>query len=226
MHCLIIDDDPLICDLLDHFCSKIEDIANVTKTNSGFESVNLINRNFFDIVFLDYNLPDITGREILDLIPGETAVVMITSNRDFAVESYDFDKIVDYLVKPIDFPRFFRAVQQVQKYRSGAKKDVDHLFVRDGNKLIKVDLKEVLYFKAERNYMSVVLNDRKVLTLMTLKDSVKKLPDYFQRVHRSYIVNINKIDTIEVNSIKINRTEIPISHSYEKEFHKKINLLN
>ncbi len=226
MHCLIVDDDQLICDLLDHFCDKVDDILDVTTTNSGFESVNLINRNFFDLIFLDYNLPDVTGREILELIPDDTAVVMITANKEFAAEAYDYDKIVDYLVKPFDFSRFLRSVKQAQKYLSGRKKEVNHLFVRDGTKLVKIDLREVLFFKAEANYVSVVMADRKVLTLMTLKELVKKLPDYFQRVHRSFVVNLNKIDTIEVSSLKIHQFEIPISNSYEKILLNKINLLN
>ena len=226
MHCLIVDDDQLICDLLDHFCSKVEDVTDVTTTNSGFESVNLINRNLFDIIFLDYNLPDVTGRQILELIPEETAVVMITANREFAAESYGYDKIVDYLVKPFDFSRFYRAVKQAQKFLAGKTREVNHLFVRDGSKLVKIELKEVLYIKAEANYVSVVMQDRKVLTLMTLKELVKKLPEYFQRVHRSFVVNISKIDTIEVGSLKINQVEIPISNSYEKILLNKINLLN
>lgn len=226
MHCLIVDDDQLICDLLDHFCDKVEDILDVTTTNSGFESVNLINRNFFDIIFLDYNLPDVTGREILELIPDDTAVVMITANKEFAAEAFDFDKIVDYLVKPFDFSRFLRSVKQAEKYLAGRKKEVNHLFVRDGTKLVKIELREVLFFKAEANYVSVVMPDKKVLTLMTLKELVKKLPDYFQRVHRSFVVNINKIDTIEVSSLKIQQFTIPISNSYEKILLNKINLLN
>ena len=226
MQCLIVDDDPLICDLLDHFCSKVEEINSITTTNSGFESINLINQNSFDIIFLDYNLPDVTGQEVLSLIPDQTAVVMITANKEFAAVAYNYEKIVDYLVKPFDFTRFFRAFQQAQKFLNGKRKAIDHLFVRDGTKLIKIELAEVLYCKSEANYVSIVSPGRKLLTLMTLKDLVRKLPDYFQRVHRSYIVNITKIDSIEVGSLKVAQQEIPISHSYEKKLLNKINLLN
>lgn len=226
MQCLIVDDDQLICDLLEHFCSKVAEINSITTTNSGFESINLINQNTFDIIFLDYNLPDVTGQEILSLIPDHSAVVMITANREFAAVAYSYDKIVDYLVKPFDFTRFFRSIQQAQKFIGGKKKMIDHIFVRDGTKLIKVELAEVLYCKSEANYVSIISEGRKILTLMTLKDLARKLPAYFQRIHRSYIVNIRKIDSIEVGSLKINQQEIPISHSYEKELLNKINLLN
>ncbi|NND32134.1 MAG: response regulator transcription factor [Saprospiraceae bacterium] len=226
MKCLIVDDDQLICDLLEHFCSKADEIGSVTTTNSGFESVNLINQNTFDVIFLDYNLPDITGKEILPLVPDATAVVMITSNKEFAATAYNYDKIVDYLVKPFDFTRFFRSVQQAQKFLSETHKDPDHLFVRDGTKLTKIQLSQILYCKSEANYVAIVSSSRRVLTLMTLKDLVRKLPRNFQRVHRSYIVNIGKVDSIEGGALRVGQQKIPVSSSYEKELLEKINLLN
>jgi DNA-binding LytR/AlgR family response regulator len=226
MHCLIVDDDPLICDLLEHFCDKIDDVCTVTKTNSGFESVNLINLHAFDIIFLDYNLPDITGKEILDVISKRTAVIMITSFTDFAAESYNYDIIVDFLVKPIEFTLFYRGIQHAQKFLAGKRSDSERLFIKDGNKLVKIKLEDILYFKAEANYAAVVMPYRKVLTLMTLKELELKLPDFFQRVHRSYIVNGNKIDTIEINLIKIGNSVIPVSQSQEKRLLNTINLLN
>ena len=130
MKCLIVDDDQFICDLLEHFCSKIDDIKTVTTTNSGFESINLINQNNFDLVFLDYDLPDVTAREILPLIPEETGVVMITANKEFAAVAYDYVKIVDYLVKPFDFTRFFRATQRAREFLSGRLKKPAQLIVK------------------------------------------------------------------------------------------------
>ena len=226
MECLIVDDDPLICDLLNHFCSKVEAITSVTTTNSGFESINLINQKNFDLVLLDYNLPDITGKEILQLVGQHTAVIMITANKGFASESYEYDQIVDFLVKPIDFTRFFKGIQKAQKFLNGNEQSESQLFIKDGNKLVKVDLSEVLYIRSAANYVQMVLEKKKILTLMTLKEIEQKLPGYFQKVHRSYIVNVNKIDTIGTGELKINDEEISISDSYEKELLKKINLLN
>lgn len=223
---LIVDDDPLMCDLLEHFCSKINDITSVVTTTSGFESVNLINSSLFDIILLDYNLPDITGEDILKIIPPTTAVIMITSNKKFAPDSYNYDQIVDFLVKPINFPRFFKGFQKTQAFHSKHQDKEARLFIKDGNKLVKINLVEVSYFKSEANYISVVMDKRKILTLMTLKDLETKLPDFFQRVHRSYIVNLNKITTIDNNDIEIGKDHIPLSQSYEKTLYQKINLLN
>lgn len=226
MTCLIVDDDPLICDLIEHFCDKIKDISSVTTTTSGFESINLINSTVFDIIFLDFNLPDITGEDIIKTIGQHSSVIMITSNKAFGSDSYNYDQIVDFLVKPIDFPRFFKAFQKAKNYHSNKMEKETRLFIKDGNKLVKIELECVKYFKSEANYISVVLEDKKILTLMALKDLQPKLPDYFQRAHRSYIVNLNKIDSINNNILELGEDQIPISQSYEKELLAKINLLN
>jgi len=225
MQCLIVDDDPIICDLLNHFCAKVESITSVTTTNSGFESINLINRKNFDLILLDYNLTDITGKEILQIIDKETAVIMITANKTFASESYDYDQIVDFLVKPIDFTRFFKGIQKAQKFLQRDPGPEGVIFIKDGTKLVKVDFNMVLFVKSAANYVEIVLKEKKILTLMTLKDMEMKLPNFFQRVHRSYIVNVTKIDTISTGMITIGQYEIPVSDSYENELLKKINLL-
>lgn len=226
MNCLIVDDDPLICDLLEHFCSKIEAIQGVTVTNNGFESVNLINQNHFDLILLDFDLPDITGKDILELLPKDTVVIMITANKEFALDSYEYEQVADFLAKPIDFTRFFKGVQKVLKKEKDTPVKSEKLFIKDGTSLVKVDLAEVLFVKSAANYVELVLVDRKIMTLMTLKEIEQKLPDRFQRIHRSYIVNVDKIDSISGGDVHIREEEISISESYEKDLLKKINLLS
>lgn len=228
MRCLIVDDDPLICDLLEYFCSKIDEINSVTTTVSGFESINLINSSSFDLILLDYNLPDITGRDILDLNPN-SAVIMVTSNKEFAPDSYNYPKVVDYLVKPIDFTRFYKGFLKAKEYISANRKVPEkdsRLFIKEGGKLVKIELKEVVYFKSEANYISIVFKGKKILTLMALKDLEPKLPAFFQRVHRSYILNLNMIDVIHTGAVEINKEHIPVSPRYAPELLRKIDLLN
>lgn len=226
MKCLIVDDDPLVCDLLDFYCKKVKEITSVTKAESGFETINLLNGLKFDIVFLDFNLPDLTGREILNVIPKSTAVVMITSNKDFALDSYNYEQIVDFLAKPVDFTHFFRGFQKARNFVSDKGSRNGNLFVKDGSKLVSIDLNKVLYFKSEGNYISVVFEEKKILSLMTMKDLIQKLPSHFLRVHRSYIINLDAIQSINNNWIEIGGQEIPVSQSYEKELLDKINFLN
>lgn len=225
MHCLIVDDDPLVCDLLGYFCSKVDFISNVTVTGSGFESINLLGKDNFDLVLLDYDLPDITGKEILKLIDQGTAVVMVTAHRDFASETYEYDQVVDFLVKPIQFPRFYKAAVKARNYLD-IPGQINTLFVKDGTRLIRVDLLEVLYIKSAGNYAELHYSGKKILTLMTLKELEHKLPDFFQRIHRSCIVNVRKIDSIANGELTIANHEIAISASYEKDLMKKISLLS
>ena len=225
MHCLIVDDDPLICDLLRHFCSKVDFISTITVTGSGFESINLLGKDTFDLLLLDYDLPDITGKEILQLINSNTAVIMVTAHKDFASESYEYEQVVDYLVKPVKFSRFYQAVQKARKYISVADTD-DTLFVKDGTKLIRVDLKQVLFIRSAGNYAEMHLLNKRILTLMTLKELEQKLPGFFQRIHRSCIVNVRRIDSIANGELMIDKQELSISASYEKELMKKISLLS
>lgn len=226
MKCLIVDDDPLICDLLEHFCSKTKGIESVSTAASGFETINLINNSRFDLIFLDFDLPDITGKDILNILDSNIAVIMVTSHKDFASESYNYDQIIDFLVKPINYSRFYKGFQKAQAFFARNKEQKNRIFVKEGSKLIKINLEEIKYFKSEGNYISIFMENRKILTLMTLKELEHKLPDYFQKVHRSYIVNLNKIDFIDSNAIEIEKEHIPVSTSYEKELLKKIDLLN
>lgn len=226
MKCLIVDDDPLVCDLLDFYCSKIDEVTEVSKAASGFETINLLNGMDFNILFLDFNLPDLTGKEILNVVPKTTAVVMVTSNKDFALDSYNYEQIVDFLVKPVDFSHFFRGFQKARSFLNKQTSNRQNLFVKDGNKLVNIALEKVKYFKSEGNYVAMVFEDRKILTLMALKDLGAKLPENFLQIHRSYIVNINAIDAINNHVLSVGKAEIPVSQRYEKELLKKITFLN
>ena len=224
MNCLIVDDDPIICDLVEHFCSKVPEIKNVTATNSGFEAVSLFENGNYDVVFLDYDLPDISGKEILDVIGSKAQVIMITSKAEFGAESYNYDSIVDFLVKPIEFGRFYKAIGKITQ--SNTTETNKHLFVKDGLKLVKIEFEKVDFFKSEANYTSVTLDGKKVLTLITMKELERKLPGFFLRVHRSYIVNLNQIKSIGKGECTLGKETIPVSSSYEKELLKKVSLLN
>jgi len=226
MRCLIVDDDPLICDLLEHFCSKIDVILEVTISHSGFESVSLINQNHFDLILLDYDLPDITGKKILSILNKEALVIMITSNKEFGHESYNYPQIIDYLVKPIEFDRFYKAIDKFKMKNSHNINSNGFFFLKEGNSLIKVLTKDILYIKSAGNYLEFFMLNKKVMTIMTIKEITSKLPSNFQQSHRSYIVNINMVDKVSTHGISILNETLPLSKTYEYEFLKKINLLS
>jgi two-component system LytT family response regulator len=226
MRCLIVDDDPLVCDLLEYFCSKMDMVIEVTISNSGFESVNLIHQNYFDFILLDYDLPDITGKEILSIIEKKTPVVMITSNKDFGYESYNYEQVADYLVKPIEFTRFYKAIEKVKQRTHKGSNINDQFFLKDGNALTKISMSDVLYIKSAGNYLEFITANKKVMTLMTMKEIMPKLTSNFQRTHRSYIVNVDKVDKVSSEGVIVLCDTIPLSKTYEEAFVHQLNLLN
>lgn len=227
MKCLIVDDDLLICDLLEHFCSKMDAIKHVTTANDGFGSINLINSQKFDLIFLDYDLPDLKGSDILGVVGLETKVIMVTSHADFASDSYNYSQIVDFLVKPLDFARFAKGVKKAMQRQSVIELDQsDEIFIKEGTRLVKVDFKRVLFIKSASNYSELFFEDAKLMTLMPLKEMELKLPNYFQRIHRSVIVNVNKIESIAGASVHIKEYELSISDSHQEVLLNKIKRLN
>jgi two-component system, LytTR family, response regulator len=226
MKCLIVDDDPLICDLLEHFCSKIDAIKQIDIANDGYQSINLINNETFDLILLDYDLPDLKGSDILSVVSQSTKVIMVTSQKDFASESYNYSQIVDFIVKPLDFVRFAKAIQRVQQQRHIVSAESDAVFVKEGTKLVKVDFKDVLFVKSAANYTEIYFIDRKMLTLMPLKELEKNLPNFFQRIHRSTIVNVSRVDEISAGLIQIGEYELSVSESYQEILLSRIKRLN
>ena len=221
LKCCVIDDDPLICDLIQHFCSKVPEIDFCLAAGTALEGLSLLTTQSFDLLFLDYNLPDMTGKALLERKPEGVAVVMITSERDFAIESYDYVDIIDYIVKPIAFGQFYRAVERVLasqvKTNETAPPTARSMFVKDGTKLVQLHFDEISHIKSESNYVFFYLSDRHIMSLMSLKDLITKLPKHFVRIHRSYIVNTHKINYIATDDLSIGDKTIPIGSKYKEE---------
>lgn len=222
--CLIIDDDPLITDLIKHFCSKISTISYCISSNNAIDGLQLINNQPFDILFLDYNMPDLDGKSILELKQDGSKVIMITSNPEFAVASYEYDSIIDYLLKPISFDRFYAAVQKIEGM-SPAQKGVlpkDVYMVKDASKWMKIKLDEVLFIASDSNYVTWHLETKQMVTLTKLKDLESDLPSNFQRIHRSYIVNLHCVDTFSKEEVTIGKVHLPIGQKYRESIDRFI----
>lgn len=227
LNCLVIDDDPLICDLIEHFCSKIERIDYCISVETAMDGLSLLSSQDFNVIFLDYNLPQISGKSFMEMKHKSIPIVMITSHQEFAVESYEFPDVIDFLVKPLQFERFLKAVLRVEEYWMQKKETPDNysFFVRDGYQLVRINVNEILYLKSEANYVVFQLAEKKVMSLVTLKELEKKLPENFVRVHRSYIVNIEKIDFLDPDDITIRKDKIPIGQKYKEQLLNQIKLL-
>lgn len=229
LKCLVIDDDPLICDLIKHFCDKIPEIEYCISAGTGMDGLQVLSGQEINLIFLDFNLPDMKGQYLLEIKKTDVPVIMVTSEADFAAKSYEYEDVQDFLVKPISFDRFQKAVQRIitQPQRSApVKPDQEVIFVKDGTKFIRLPYQNILYLKSEGNYVSFVTTDKTILSLITIKELEEKLPSYFMRVHRSFIVNLERMESISTEEIVIGKHHIPISQKYRPDLMQYIGNTN
>lgn len=227
MRVLIADDDPLTGDALAHHVGKLDPAGTRLVVPDGMAALKELQQGAIDLLVLDLHMPGMGGREVLEAIGPSLPVIVVTGDRDFAVEAFRFN-VLDYLIKPVAFERFAQAWRKLGP-RNGvpvaehAPKDL--VFVRAGNEIVRLDLREVRFIKSESNYVRFHLKDRSVESLLNLKDLERKLPPAFVRVHRSYIVNLLHVEKLDSMDIKIGSELIPVSDSYRTELIKRLDLL-
>lgn len=232
MHILIADDDALVTDLLAHHCRKLDAQATVEVASDGQAALAKLNADHYDLLVLDLEMPGMDGREVLGAIGQDVPVIIVTGDPDFAVDAFRYN-VVDYLMKPVAFERFAQAWRKAgvdPRNASGAGVDArasakEVVFVREGTDIVRLDLGEVRYVKSESNYVRFHLGDRAITSLMNMKDLEHKLPAFFVRVHRSYIVNLRHVEKLDSMDIKIGRELIPLSETYRPEVLKRLDLL-
>lgn len=224
MRYLIADDDPLVCETVESFLLKMEDTTYCLMAGDGLTALQLITAGGIDAVFLDLDLPGLDGPSLLKALAGDLPVVVISASADFGAASYEF-RVADYLLKPLHFPRFAQAVMRLREARSvragalavpspaGGSESRD-IFVKDGTKIVRIALGQVLLVKSEANYVEFVLTEGSVMSLMSMKKLEETLPGDFVRVHRSWMVNWRRISKIEDGVLVIGKHRIPIGESY------------
>jgi DNA-binding LytR/AlgR family response regulator len=240
MNAIIVDDDVFFCKVLEGFCEKTKINVNQVFQNP-IEALDYLNEELVDLVFLDVHMPDLNGFDFLKSSP-KTKVILTTLDDSKAVEAFDYD-VVDFLLKPIDFNRFLRATQRVKKMLAEEKTtktttekptptpnvaQIEHVYVNINKRLVKLMFDEINFVQAKGNYVLINrTNNENLMVHTTLKKISEKLPtNVFQQVHRSYIVNINKIVDIEDSSIVIARSVIPIGKDRRTDLLNKLYLLN
>jgi two-component system, LytTR family, response regulator len=230
LRCLIADDDPLICETVESHLQKAGGLDYCIKANDGLTALNLLSAGGFNLVFLDLHMPGLDGESLLRAMPRNLPVIVISASKDFAAQSYEFD-VVDYLVKPLEFPRFCQALHKARQRiaaNAGGSGDrpVEEIFVKDGTRVQKVDLQKLLLIKAEANYVDFIMEEQSVMSLMSLKRLEDLLPEHFIRVHRSYMVNRNRISRIEDGQVIIGKHRVPVGDSYREEFLRRLKVAN
>ncbi|KAF2328568.1 LytR/AlgR family response regulator transcription factor [Flavobacterium daemonense] len=227
--CVLIDDEPLAIKVLQNYFTNFPDFEVVATFNNSLEALDFINSTPVDAVFLDINMPMMTGFELISLIENKTKVIITTAFREFAAESYDLD-VLDYLVKPIPLPRFIKCINKIttefnlkNNIKVEAIKGDSHIFIKVDKKMMKINIEEILFIEGMKEYIKVVTPDKTYITHKSLTSLSEELPtDRFLRIHKSYVIALNKVKSIEGNRIQIQSYTIPIGRNYSKDVKNKI----
>jgi len=236
MNCIIIDDEAAARAIVSQLCSKIPDLDVIEEFDNAIDGIKFLNQHDIDVVFLDIHMPGFSGVDFVQTLKNPPKIVMTTSDTEFAIASYEYEAIVDYLVKPITTDRFEKCIQKVtnaltrQPKGSGdettSSNTDEDLYINIDRRLIKLKLNEIMVIEAKGDYIDIKTEQEDYRVHTTLKKIKEKLPEkLFLQIHRSYIINFTKIIDIEDNSVLIEKNVIPISRSNRPELMRRLNLL-
>jgi len=223
--CIIIEDEPLALERTKDFAEKIPNLSLIGTFDNAMSGLAFLKNNEVEILFLDINMDEITGVELLESSNISSQVIITTAYQEYALKGYELN-VTDYLLKPYTFNRFLQAVNKAQeKLKPNSKTSLnDFIFVKTENRLEKVNLLDIIYIEGMRDYRRIHTVDKKIMTLQNFKELEQILPSRLVcRVHKSYMVSLSKIESIERNRIKISNQLIPISETYKANFYAKIN---
>ena len=232
LNCLIVDDEPLAVELLEAYVKRTPFLELKGAFTNAFDALALLEKETLDLLFLDIQMPELNGLELSRLVGTQVKVIFTTAFEQYAVEGFKVDAL-DYLLKPISYPEFLRAAHKALRWKEMAeaasslevREIADALFVRSGNKFVKVQLSHILYIEGMQDYVKIYLDDNSqpVVTLNTMKDFEESLSFPFLRIHRSYIINFDKVTMVERNRVFLGVTYVSVSDTYKEQFLEQIN---
>jgi len=236
MNCIIIDDEATSRTIIGELCSSYKNLNVVEVFSNAIEAIKYLNQNKTDLIFLDIHMPDFNGFDFIRTLKDPPYIILTTADAEFAIQAFEYDCIVDYIVKPIKPERFKKSIQKVEgKLNEKVTATVtdkekqltgDDFYVNINKRLIKIDIQSIYLVEAKGDYIYLKTDNKNYTVHSTLKKIEEKLPDHmFLKIHRSYIININKIIDIEDNSVLIEKDVVPVSRSNRPELMKRLNLL-
>lgn len=231
MTCIIIEDEIPAQNILKNFLAKLPNIELKGTFKAAIEANGFLSTNKVDVVFLDINLPDISGIDFIKTIKNPPAIIMTTAYPDYAVSSFELDTIVDYLVKPFSFDRFLKAINKAEKFIEKPEIETQEsksktLFLNVDKTLHKIVLSDILFLESDRNYITVVTKTQKLSYIDSLKNWVEKLEgNDFIQVHKSYIINSNCVDKIIGNEIYVHTNKIPVGRTFKQALLKRLKIV-
>lgn len=223
INCIIIEDEPLALDRAKEFVQKISFLKLLQTFDNGLDAISFLKREPVDLIFLDIQMDEFSGIHLLESLSQRPAVIIISAFNEYAVKGFEFN-VTDYLLKPYTFERFMQAAIKVYDHIKSSKKDFrGFIFIKTEYRLEKVFLENILFIEGMRDYRQIHTSEKKIMTLETFKELESKLPsNQFARVHKSYLVSLNKIESIERDRIRIQNELIPISETYRENFYLSI----
>lgn len=223
LKCIIADDEPIARQILENYVADIPYLSLVASCANAFEVMEVLQQDTVDILFLDINMPKLSGLSLLKTILQKPNIIITTAYPEYAVEGFELS-VTDYLLKPFSFERFLKAISKVQQLaqsnltppKTAEEDTIKTLFVKSDKKIIKLALKEITHIEAYGNYIKI-FTDTMVLTPQTLTEFLEKLPNNFLRIHKSFAINFHQLKLIDGNQIVLqNETQLPIGKSYRK----------
>ena len=217
MKCIVVDDDPIQREAIKSCISKVSDLELVGVYPNAIEARIALQKREVDLIFLDVEMPEMSGIEFLASFKEVPQVIMVTAKKHYAFEAFEYD-VTDYISKPIDMDRFSSAVQRARYYEENLKKqEVENsLFIKSDGVLVKLSVDDISFVEALGDYIKVVTEEKRYIVHSTMKAFVAKLPDNFLRVHKSHIINLDKIQKLEENTVFLAGQEIPVSRNNKK----------
>lgn len=227
--CVLVDDEPLAIKVLQNYFVNFPDFEVVGTFNNSLDALDFVNNNTVDALFLDINMPMMTGFELISLLENKTKVIITTAFREFAAESYDLD-VLDYLVKPIPLPRFIKCINKItteynlkNNIKTETVRTDSHIFIKVDKKMMKINIDEILFIEGMKEYIKVVTPDKTYITHKSLTSQSEELPtDRFMRIHKSYTIALDKVKSIEGNRVQIHTYTLPIGRNFSKNVKVKI----
>ncbi|MGS2762212.1 LytR/AlgR family response regulator transcription factor [Sinomicrobium sp. M5D2P9] len=243
MKCVIIDDEPLAIDVLKDYCEKIQFMEVVGTYTNALDAIAVIKEREVDLIFSDIEMPQISGIDFIHSMDNKPLFIFTTAYSQYAIEGFELNA-VDYLVKPIPYHRFVKAVVRAKELMSFKEKDKNmrphispscgtpegqtgYIFVKADYENVKLDINDIVYIQGLKDYLKIHMNgvNKPVLTLLSFKDFLEKVPEgQFLRIHKSFVVNISYIRSVQKNKVIINDNRIPIGESYKAEFMERLGL--
>ena len=239
MQCIIVDDEAAARTILKKLASNNENLEVQAEFSNALQAIKHLNQHEVELIFLDIHMPDFTGFDFIQTIKNPPKIILSTSDRNFAIEAFEYDCIVDYIVKPITQERFDKAIKKALSFTPRDEKDTssekvdtnikesgNDLYVNIDRRLIKIDIPSIYLIEARGEYILIKTSGKNYTVHSTMKKIEEKLPEnLFLKIHRSFIINVDKIIDIEDNSVLIEKDVIPVSRSNRPELMKRLNLL-